>query len=134
MARLDKVDNTAEINAMLGTLQIDDTSTVSVTIDDVWFSKKADKEVWNNGLLTYTIEVRNEGDPDIPDPNLTDITITDMIDIVNTRLLVDKITFTPVGAGTATYNSTTGSLEITLNDIPPGQTVEISFPVERILP
>lgn len=127
--------NDATITGMLDITQVTGESSVTVELENIWFSKSVDKAVWTEGLLTYTINVRNDGDlVTPPGPDFTDVVIQDTIDVNIAEFLMETITFTPIGSGTVTsYVPETGVLTLSLQDIAVGDTVTITFQVARAL-
>lgn len=113
----------------LGTLGTDTGVEVATTIastrliDGLVATKTADKEVWVNGELTYTIKITNESGEDYKNVTLTDSLDISLIDLVPNSVYVD-------GTQTA-YTYASGVLSINLSSIDDGSEITIIFKVTR---
>lgn len=128
--------NEAGLSANVDGVTEQATSRVTVELTDLWFEKTSDKTTWTDGQLTYTLEVKNNGTPGLtpPDPDLTQVVITDTIDTTYSTLIESSIATDPAAAYVShTYNAATGALQIVLNDIAPGEVVKVTFQVDRVV-
>ena len=91
-------------------------------------TKTSDKQVWADGLLTYTITVNNETSVKYTSP-----VISDTLDINNINLIEDSILINgnKAQSGEYTYDSSTGELTINLSDLEPSEKSIVSFQVAK---
>jgi hypothetical protein len=88
----------------------------------------ANKNIWADGLLTYTITIKNETEKSYTSP-----TITDKLNISLITLLKDTIKIDDIKATEEQYNyeESTGTLTINLSDITASSTKKITFQVSK---
>lgn len=91
-------------------------------------TKSSDKQIWADGLLTYTITVNNETSVKYTSP-----VISDTLDINNINLIEDSIMINGNKAQSSeyTYDSSTGELTINLSDLEPSEKSVVSFQVAK---
>lgn len=108
--------------------EISSEAVVVSMIDGLTVTKTADKMVWADGLLTYTIVINNKADLSYTTPVITDILDTTKVGFVN-----DSVTINGVKAETSkyTYEESTGKLTITLDDITATGSTTITFQVSK---
>lgn len=101
---------------------------VVTMIDGLTVTKTADKMIWADGILTYTILVDNKATETYTSPKITDILNTTLVSFVS-----DSVTIDGVKAETSkyTYDESTGTLTINLDDIAPSASSTITFQVEK---
>lgn len=101
---------------------------VVTMIDGLTVTKTADKMIWADGILTYTILVDNKATETYTSPKITDILNTTLVSFVS-----DSVTIDGVKAETSkyTYDESTGTLTINLDDIAPSANSTITFQVEK---
>lgn len=101
---------------------------VVTMIDGLTVTKTADKMIWADGILTYTILVDNKATKTYTSPKITDILNTTLVSFVS-----DSVTIDGVKAETSkyTYDESTGTLTINLDDIAPSTNSTITFQVEK---
>ena len=101
---------------------------VVTMIDGLTVTKTADKMIWADGILTYTILVDNKATETYTSPKITDILNTTLVSFVS-----DSVTIDGVKAETSkyTYDESTGTLTINLDDIAPSASSTITFQVEE---
>lgn len=97
-------------------------------ITGLTIEKVADKTVWADGLLTYTITVKNETTQTYTNATVTDILNTTLIDFVNDSVTIDS---TKATSEEYTYTEETGTLTVKLSDIAPSTTKTITFQVKK---
>lgn len=102
---------------------------VTQLVDGLTLTKTADKEMWADGTLLYTITINNTTELDYENPVLTDI-----LDISKISLDESSITIngTPATGSDYTYDSVTGTLTITLDVVEGQSTSAITFRVEKV--
>lgn len=88
--------------------------------------KTADKLVWSDGDLTYTIKVINQTDESYTSPVITDVLDNTLIDFVSDSVTID-------GQATQNYSFDTSSstLTITLPDIESKGEKTVTFKVTK---
>lgn len=91
-------------------------------------TKTADKMIWSDGLLTYTIVVSNDTDYDYVGPVVTDILDISLISLVDDSVTVDGA---KISAPQYTWDSSSGKLSISLTDIEAKGKKTITFQVEK---
>lgn len=93
-------------------------------ISGLTVTKSADKMVWADGTLTFTIEVDNQTEKSYMAP-----VITDVLDINLVSFVAGSVTIDGEAADTSkyTYDDATGTLKVTLNDIVAGGKSTITF-------
>lgn len=108
--------------------EISSEAVVVSMIDGLTVTKTADKMVWADGLLTYTIVVNNKASLSYTTPVITDILDTTKVGFVN-----ESVTINGVKAETSkyTYEESTGKLTITLDDITATGSTTITFQVSK---
>ena len=91
-------------------------------------TKTADKMIWSDGVLTYTIVVSNDTDYDYVGPVVTDILDISLISLVDDSVTVDGV---KISTPQYTWDSTSGRLSISLSDIEAKGKKTITFQVEK---
>ena len=91
-------------------------------------TKSADKMVWSDGNLTYKLEVNNQNENAYTSPVVTDILNPDLIKLVDNTIKIDG---TLIDESEYTYDESTGTLTINLDDIAPSASSTITFQVEK---
>lgn len=129
-----QLTNEAEVSGSYDGVDVYDTTELSVELSAITIKKEADKKIWVNGNLTYTITVNNidESTPGIP---ATGVVVTDFIDPKIAKLVdgTVQINGTPAVSPTQyTYDPITGLLTVMLEDMPAGSKHIITFQVEFV--
>lgn len=108
--------------------EITSLASVVTMLNGLTITKTADKEVWADGNLTYTIVVDNKTEKAYATPVITDILDNNLITFVE-----DSITINDVKATSSeyTYNQDTNTLTINLTDIEPNNSTTIKFQVSK---
>lgn len=101
---------------------------VVTMIDGLTVTKTADKPVWADGYLTYTIEVDNQTTKDYTSPVVTDVLDSSLITFVNGSVSVNG---EKLEESKYSYNEGTGTLTINLSDILPSSKATITFQVAK---
>lgn len=106
------------------------TSTASVVtmISGLTITKTADKQIWAEGNLTYTIKIDNQSEKTYTEPKITDELDTTKVTFVENSVTIDGST-----ADTSKYNfdSDTNTLTITLDDIAATESCTVTFQVSK---
>lgn len=124
------VTNKADFTGLLGTLEVEGNSRVTVQMVDVDFMKTASPMVWADGQLTYTVTItHNETGEALKTVVFTDVLpITQIVYVANSAEATMGGVSVPV---TANYDPATGLLTVNLPDIPEGETLTLTFRVEK---
>lgn len=101
---------------------------VVTMLNGITAKKTADKMIWGDGDLTYTIEVNNQSDETYVSPIITDMLNISLVSFVN-----DSVTIDNVKAETSQYNwdEQTGKLTINLTDIDAKAKKIVTFKVSK---
>lgn len=108
--------------------EINSEAVVVSMIDGLTVTKTADKMVWADGLLTYTIVINNKADLSYTTPVITDILDTTKVGFVNESVTIDGV---KAETSKYTYEESTGTLTITLDDIEATGSTTITFQVSK---
>ena len=102
---------------------------VSVTlIDGLTITKSADKTVWADGVLTYTITVDNKAASTYESVVVTDALNGGLVTFVTGSVTIDGVA---AGESEASYNEQTNTLTVNLGDVATGSTKTITFQVNK---
>lgn len=104
------------------------TSTASVVtmISGLTITKTADKQVWAEGNLTYTIKIDNQSEKTYTEPK-----ITDELDTTKVTFVENSVTIDGVPADTSKYSLSSNTLTITLDDIAASNSCTVTFQVSK---
>ena len=108
--------------------EISITALVVTILTGLTVTKSADKPIWTEGNLTYTIEVNNETNEAYTSPVITDVLDPTLITLVANSIKVDDVV---LEESKYTYDDVTGKLTITLEDIPAKNTKKVTFEVSK---
>ena len=100
--------------------------TLVTMVSGLTVTKTADKPIWADGILTYTIIVDNKTQNTYTTPVITDMLDISLIEFVNDSVTIDGVT-----SSAYTYDSESGKLEITLTDIDVNNSKTVTFKVEK---
>lgn len=124
------LNNIASVLGNYNSIPTQITSEVLVVsmISGLTVTKTADKMVWGDGKLTYTIEVNNQTNVDYTNP-----VITDELDITLIKFVADsiKVNGVELDSNKYTYDDSSGKLTITIDDVGASQKSTITFEVEK---
>ena len=97
---------------------------VVTMLDGLTVTKSADKSVWADSTLTYTVEVNNETTVNYTEPVITDTLNTTLVSLVagSVTINVEKM-----DESKYTYSDATGLLTINLDTISPSSKSTITF-------
>lgn len=106
------------------------TSTVSVVtiIDGLYITKTADKQIWADGILTYTIIIDNQTEKVYESPKITDVLDNNLIEFINGSVTIDEVTAT---SSEYSYNDSEHTLTLNLEDLDPSSTKTIKFQISK---
>lgn len=90
--------------------------------------KNADKTVWTDGTLTYTITINNQTSVAYTTTVITDVLDGNLVTFVN-----DSVTIDGAKAESSQYNydTSTNTLTVTLEDLAPSSSKTITFQVTK---
>lgn len=90
--------------------------------------KNADKTVWADGTLTYTITINNQTSVAYTTPVITDVLDGNLVTFVN-----DSVTIDGAKAESSQYNydTSTNTLTVTLEDLASSSSKAITFQVTK---
>lgn len=108
--------------------EISTTALVVTMLSGLTVTKSADKPVWSEGNLTYTIEINNATTESYTSPVITDILDPTLITLVKGSIKVDS---TPLEESNYTFEDSTGKLTITLPDITSQGKKTVTFEVSK---
>lgn len=125
-----QLNNTAVIVGNYNEIPVSVSSQALVVtmIDGLTVTKTADKPVWADGYLTYTIEVDNQTTKDYTSPVVTDVLDSSLITFVSGSVSVNG---EKLEESKYSYNEGTGTLTINLSDILPSSKTTITFQVAK---
>ena len=106
------------------------TSVASVVtmVDGLSITKQADKSVWADGTLTYTIVVTNNAEETYGTPVITDTLDTSLVKFVDGSITIDSAKAT---SSEYEYDEGSGQLTIKLQDITSSAEKTITFEVSK---
>ena len=124
------LSNTASVLGEYNSIstQINSEALVVVMISGLTVKKTADKMVWGDGKLTYTIEVDNQTNVDYTDPVITDELDISLIKFVAGSVKVNGV---ELDSSKYTYDEGSGKLSITIETVGASQKSTITFEVEK---
>lgn len=108
--------------------EISTTALVVTMLSGLTVTKSADKPVWSEGNLTYTIEINNATTEVYTNPVITDILNPTLITLVKDSIKVDS---TVLEESNYTFEDSTGKLTITLPDITSQSKKTVTFEVSK---
>jgi len=107
-------------------LGVDTNALSTLIVTGIVATKSADKAVWVDGELTFSIVIDNQADEDFVTPTLTDVLDITLIKLVDNSVEVGGV------VSAYTYNDLTGLLTVVLPTIEAGDDLTITFKVEMI--
>ena len=93
-------------------------------LDGLTVTKSADKSVWADSTLTYTVEVNNETTVNYTEPVITDTLNTTLVSLVAGSVTING---EKMDESKYTYSDATGLLTINLDTISPSSKSTITF-------
>lgn len=103
-------------------------ATLVTIVNGLTITKSADKTIWADGALTYTIKVDNQAKETYTSPVVTDILNGTLVSFVDGSVTIDGTTAT---SSEYNFESGTNTLTVTLADIPAGGSKTITFQVTK---
>lgn len=97
-------------------------------LDGLKITKTADKPVWADGVLTYTIVLTNDETKPYTAPVVTDIIDNTLVDFVSGSVMIEGVAATD---DQYSYNENTHTLTVLLDDIAATSTRTITFQVKK---
>lgn len=127
---MNELNNTATAVGNYNNVSTSLTSNTSVVnlIDDLTLRLEADKANWSDGLLTYTITLDNQTTLSYENPVVKDVLDTSKVEFVEGSVLIDQVEAT---SSEASYDSSSSTLQITLDEVGANSSKVISFKVKK---
>lgn len=127
---MNELNNTATAVGNYNNVSTSLTSNTSVVnlIDDLTLRLEADKVNWSDGLLTYTITLDNQTTLSYENPVVKDVLDTSKVEFVEGSVLIDQVEAT---SSEAFYDSSSSTLQITLDEVGANSSKVISFKVKK---
>lgn len=97
-------------------------------LDGLKITKTADKPVWADGVLTYTIVLTNDETKPYTAPVVTDIIDNTLVDFISGSVMIEGVAATD---DQYSYNENTHTLTVLLDDIAATSTRTIMFQVKK---
>lgn len=97
-------------------------------LDGLKVTKTADKMVWADGVLTYTITVTNSTAEIFTSPVITDVLDKTLVTFVDGSVTIDG---QPAATEIYSYDEASGKLTINLSNIAPSASSTITFQVKK---
>ena len=97
-------------------------------LDGLKITKTADKPVWADGVLTYTIVLTNDETKPYTAPVVTDIIDNTLVDFISGSVMIEGVAATD---DQYSYNENTHTLAVLLDDIAATSTRTITFQVKK---
>lgn len=97
-------------------------------ITGLTITKTADKNIWADGNLTYTIVIDNKSEKPYNTPEITDVLDGTLIDFVPNSVTIDGATAQP---DDYEYNEGTNTLKINLKNIEVSSSSIVTFQVKK---
>lgn len=107
---------------------ITSTATVVTMISGLTITKTADKQVWADGILTYTIIINNNSTMPYKTPEVKDVLDTSLVEFVPDSVTIDGQTASP---SDYEYKEETSTLTVNLSDIDVSSSKTITFQVKK---
>lgn len=107
---------------------ITSTATVVTLIDGLTITKTADKTIWADGNLTYTIILSNQTEKTYSTPEITDVLDTTLIDFVPNSVTIDGVS---AQEDDYEYSAEKNTLTINLKDMAASTSKTITFQVSK---
>lgn len=125
-----ELKNTAEAVGNYNNIPTSMTTTASVVtmVSGLTMTKTADKEVWVDGELTYTITINNQTNTTYSAPIITDILDSQLITFVDGSVTINGTNAT---SDEYEYESLTNKLTIKLTDINATNSTIVKFKVAK---
>lgn len=126
--------NKAEAIGTYQGIPVDKNTELIVELTALDITKTADKMIWVDGELTYTIVVTNI-DKTTPGTPVLTVEVTDIIDPTIAKLVANSVTIDgnpAIEPTDYTYEPTTGLLTVKLGEILAGRFRTITFRVEEV--
>lgn len=97
-------------------------------LDGLKIIKTADKPVWADGVLTYTIVLTNDETKPYTAPVVTDIIDNTLVDFISGSVMIEGVAATD---DQYSYNENTHTLTVLLDDIAATSTRTITFQANK---
>lgn len=125
-----ELNNTAEAVGNYNNIPTSMTTTASVVtmVSGLTMTKTADKQVWVDGQLTYTITINNQTNNTYSAPTITDVLDPNLITFVDGSVTINDVAAT---ADEYEFETTTNTLTVKLKDINASSSTTVKFKVAK---
>ena len=122
-----ELSNSVSVTGAYNDIPTSITSLVSIVtmIDGLKVTKEANKKVWADGILTYTITVINNTEKTYVKPVVSDTLDVSLVELVKDSVIVNG------SSSTYQFDEGTGVLTISLDDIDASTSKTIEFEVKK---
>lgn len=101
---------------------------VVTMVSGLTITKTADKSIWADGALTYTITINNQSTQSYTSPVITDVLDTSLVVFTPDSVTIDGVKAT---SSQYTYDESTSTLTVNLEDLAAAATKTITFQVTK---
>lgn len=101
---------------------------VVTMVSGLTITKTADKSIWADGALTYTITINNQSTQSYTSPVITDVLDTSLVVFTPDSVTIDGVKAT---SSQYTYDESTSILTVNLEDLAAAATKTITFQVTK---
>lgn len=101
---------------------------VVTMISGLTITKTADKSIWADGALTYAITINNQSTQSYTSPVITDVLDTSLVVFTPDSVTIDGVKAT---SSQYTYDESTSTLTVNLEDLAAAATKTITFQVTK---
>lgn len=101
---------------------------VVTMVSGLTITKTADKSIWADGALTYTITINNQSTQSYTSPVITDVLDTSLVVFTPDIVTIDGVKAT---SSKYTYDESTSTLTVNLEDLAAAATKTITFQVTK---
>lgn len=125
-----ELKNTARAVGNYNSVPTSITSAASVVtmVNGLSITKTADKNIWADETLTYTITITNDADETYETPIITDVLDKELVEFIDGSVTIDSAVAT---SNEYKYDSNTGTLTINLQDIATSSSKTVKFQVTK---
>lgn len=101
---------------------------VVTMVSGLTITKTTDKSIWADGALTYTITINNQSTQSYTSPVITDVLDTSLVVFTPDSVTIDGVKAT---SSQYTYDESTSTLTVNLEDLAAAATKTITFQVTK---
>lgn len=126
----DELNNVARVVGSYNDVPTSLTSSATVTtiVSGITITLSADKSIWIDEKLTYTILISNDSLHDYVSPKIVDVLDPSLVSFVNGSVTIDGVL---ADQSKYSFDDSTNTLTIDLDDISISSSCTVTFQVER---